>query len=1579
MSDESTPLPELPWSGERYVPRILGNIRLEHIHRYLLAREWCQHRRVLDIACGEGYGSDILAAVARQVHGVDVSPEAVAHAQRLYGRAGVTFGVGDCAAIPLADASVDVVVSFETIEHHAQHDEMMREVRRVLAPGGVLIISSPDRREYSEIPQYVNPFHVKELSRDEFDALLRRFFPYVVVSGQRMKAGSVIWPLRDGSTQRFAGFAESAAHDTIDPLGPPLYLIAAASDAPLEPLPAGLLDGGEFVWSRDHVEAYREAEKLFHAHIAGVEQQRAEALVQAEGARAETERARADVERTRADAESARADARRAANDSERAKEDAQRAREGSERARTEHEAVVASLREALASEQSARASEREGARVAAGAAKVAAAAETARRLDALRASLAAERDHLAGDVARLATRVQAMETSTSWRVTAPIRVLKRAIDAGTPLTDGLSQAARNAYALLPLSTSARLALRSALFRRLPFLFRRTAAYRAWAAYQATAARIQRGGTTASTGAAAGAHGTADGALPPWYYVESSEQYVPLAPPARIDTRIKTIAFYLPQFHPIPENDRWWGKGFTEWTNVSRGKPQFVGHYQPHLPGELGFYDLRMPEIQRRQIELAKQYGIHGFCFHHYWFGGTRLLRRPFDQFLASPDMDMPFCLCWANENWSRRWDGKEAEILIAQQHSPADDLAFIRDIEPALRDPRYIRIDGRPLLVVYRPSLLPNARETAARWRAYCREAGLGDPFLVSTQAFDRTDPRDFGFDAAMEFAPNNLGAPDITRHMPLVNREFQGVVYDYQYLVEHAKTVTPPAYELFRSVTPMWDNEARRPGRGAVFANATPARYREALEATCRYTAAHLPDKPFVFLNAWNEWAEGAHLEPDRRYGYAYLQATADALRRFPSTYRAPIVCVSHDAHRHGAQLIVLNVVRALGSAGHDVESLLCGDGPLLPEFERVSHVHDVRPSAATPAERRALIHDLHKRGARIALGNTCAVGDTVEDLKQAGFTVVTMVHELPDLIRRHQLEESARKVATCADVVVFPAGAVRDRFLELTGMPGDRARVRPQGLYLRNQYRDRKSVARRELRALLRLDAGSPIVLGAGFADHRKGIDLFVEVGIRMADRLPGVRMVWVGHHEPNAMGQAFARVQAAGREASFLFPGVTPEPDVYFAGADVFLLTSREDPFPSVVLEALDVEVPVVAFDEAGGMPELLRRGCGVLAPFANVDAMAEASLRLLDDAMERDRLAAAGRRIIDDEFDFPSYARFLVGLGTPPRPTVSVVVPNYNYARHLPRRLESILEQTLRPDEIIFLDDASSDDSVAIAERMLTGSGIPFRVLRNETNAGCYPQWIRGLHEAAGDLVWIAEADDECEPTLLETLVPAFAQPEVVLAYCQSRQIDEHGKEIAPDYLSYTSDIDPDKWRHAYVRDGVDEIRDTLVVKNTIPNVSAVVMRRVDLTPIADRLVQLRNAGDWLVYLHVLEGGHLAFVPTALNRHRRHGGSLTIGKGGLNLMRELIVVQRYALERHAITPTVNATREAWLQTVYQYLNLHVDGPASYTEHQALRDVLDGGSHHRGRALSPAREDEDTVPVGTDASAGRHARR
>lgn len=345
------------------------------------------------------------------------------------------------------------------------------------------------------------------------------------------------------------------------------------------------------------------------------------------------------------------------------------------------------------------------------------------------------------------------------------------------------------------------------------------------------------------------------------------------------------VAFYLPQFHTFPENDAWWGKGFTEWRNVTRALPQFEGHIQPRLPADLGFYDLRNPQVMRDQARLAAEYGIGAFCFYYYWFSGRTLMEDPLRQWLEDDSIELPFCLCWANENWARRWDGRDEDILIGQQHSAEDDLAFIAHVAPYLRDRRALKVEGRSILLVYRPHLLPDARATAERWRRWCRDNDVGEIHLAYVQGFERPDPRDIGFDAAVEFPPNMSNPRSLSAQQWLLNPAFNGDVRDWRELAAEIAARPLPDYPLYPGVNPGWDNEARRSGRGRVYLHASPRGYRDWLHATIHERLAPAPaSQRMVFINAWNEWAEGAVLEPDARLGHAWLQATRDAL--FPAS---------------------------------------------------------------------------------------------------------------------------------------------------------------------------------------------------------------------------------------------------------------------------------------------------------------------------------------------------------------------------------------------------------------------------------------------------------------------------------------------------------------------------------------------------------------------------------------------------------------------------------------------------------------------------------------------------------------------
>jgi ADP-heptose:LPS heptosyltransferase len=346
----------------------------------------------------------------------------------------------------------------------------------------------------------------------------------------------------------------------------------------------------------------------------------------------------------------------------------------------------------------------------------------------------------------------------------------------------------------------------------------------------------------------------------------------------------RLIAFYLPQYHPIPENDKNWGKGFTEWRNVGRARPFFEEQYQPRLPGEFGYYDLRIPSVLEEQAALAQEYGVHGFCYYLYWFQGKRVLERPIDTMLRTKRPNYPFCFCWANENWTRRWDGMESEILLAQNHTYEDDVKFIRHFLPAFDDQRYIRVNGRPLLLIYRTELFPDPLRTAETWREELRKAGLGDPYLVRCEGFDSvTSPEEIGFDAAYEvpsfFLPQELLYEDIERLN--VSPEFRGRIYDYRKIQEFYCNREGVAHKRFRMPMLAWDNTPRHGKNALIFHNVTIEAYENWVVQTLRHTNRQFNgEERLVFLHAWNEWAEGTHLEPDLRYGRSFLEATKRAV---------------------------------------------------------------------------------------------------------------------------------------------------------------------------------------------------------------------------------------------------------------------------------------------------------------------------------------------------------------------------------------------------------------------------------------------------------------------------------------------------------------------------------------------------------------------------------------------------------------------------------------------------------------------------------------------------------------------------
>ncbi|MBZ2196416.1 glycoside hydrolase family 99-like domain-containing protein [Occultella gossypii] len=346
------------------------------------------------------------------------------------------------------------------------------------------------------------------------------------------------------------------------------------------------------------------------------------------------------------------------------------------------------------------------------------------------------------------------------------------------------------------------------------------------------------------------------------------------------------VPFYLPQFHPTAENDLWWGKGFTEWTNVTAARPVYRGQHQPRFPTELGFYDLRLDAVREQQRELATEHDIAGFMYYHYWFAGRQLLELPVNKLVAS-DVEQPFCLMWANENWTRRWDGRSSDILIGQDYDEVPAEGFIDDVAPLLSDRRYLRVNGKAVLAIYRPGQIPDFPTVAANWRERARAAGIGELFLLSVSVAEEFDgltshPSEYGLDGTLGFPPHNLSWVAGPSERLSLDPAFRGNLMSYGALVTEAiKKLRTMPDDFYPGVMVTFDNTARRQWRPDIWYGSNPYTFRRWL-AECLHAVAHRPaDERIVFINAWNEWAEGAILEPTDRFGRTYLQAVRDVAR--------------------------------------------------------------------------------------------------------------------------------------------------------------------------------------------------------------------------------------------------------------------------------------------------------------------------------------------------------------------------------------------------------------------------------------------------------------------------------------------------------------------------------------------------------------------------------------------------------------------------------------------------------------------------------------------------------------------------
>ncbi len=1039
---------------------------------------------------------------------------------------------------------------------------------------------------------------------------------------------------------------------------------------------------------------------------------------------------------------------------------------------------------------------------------------------------------------------------------------------------------------------------------------------------------------------------------------------------------VKKLAFYLPQFHPIPENDDWWGEGFTEWNNVSRAKPFFPGHWQPRRPGPMGFYDLRVPATMNKQFELARRYGIDGFCFYYYWFNGKKLLEKPLEMLMAGETDPFPFCICWVNETWTRSWDGMSGEVLIEANQSLEGTKAFIRDLEPVLKNENYIRVDGRPLLLIYCAQKIESPRETVQDWREFARTSGIGELHICAVQSFGFDDPTGWGFDAAVEFPPHCVPhkhegltycreLSQEERQQLGVDPNFSGEIRDYQFYSQCGSIRPKEPYLLYKGCMLAWDNTARRMETAHIYANFSVKAYQDWLASCIDYCSRdnlNPYSESFVFINAWNEWAEGCTLEPDQHFGYALLNATnaASEQAKWMEPYTSykdglplgeiihhgqrNIVVFGHDAHMHGAQINLLSMVKYLTKKmGNKVHVLLLNGGELVDAYKKLAPTTVLSEDFSDDqAQLAALLKELRARGYGQAILNTSVTGLYTKLLKEYGFKVSNLIHELPSLIRSYQLEENLYEISSHSDDIVFSTNYVREKTKEEFNLALTSSRVLPQGINFNESYRNKQSV-RRELRAKLGIGHDDLVVMACGFADFRKGIDVFVRVAQTIINQIGQARFIWVGRLDPSIESYIRSDIANMGLGEKVIITGNLPLPFDYYLSSDIFLLTSREDPLPSVVMEAFDAGLPVIAFEGAGGFIELLdNEQRGLLVPYMNEVAMSQAILQIKS-CLDAGSTFEHNHKFARTHFDYVAYLDSLLRhsssskekplsvIGNPV--TVSAVIPNFNYKKYLGGRLSSVLRQTKAVDEIIFLDDCSRDGSLDYARSILSDTDIAIKILANEANTGkVAAQWKKGIDSSSYQYVWIAEADDYCEPILVQELAKVASANDVLslsIIYCQSYMADSMGNVGSTyyDYYASIKGIYGQMFKTDFLLGGSDFIANYLGVTNVIPNSSACLLSKQKLMAIEwEELLSYTYSADWITYLRLAQLGTIAFLSEPLNYHRRHPQSvvnqnLTTPKG---IYQEAQRIQKQAcalVDDPLMKTTLEEMSNNWLQTTF----------------------------------------------------------
>lgn len=587
--------------------------------------------------------------------------------------------------------------------------------------------------------------------------------------------------------------------------------------------------------------------------------------------------------------------------------------------------------------------------------------------------------------------------------------------------------------------------------------------------------------------------------------------------------------------------------------------------------------------------------------------------------------------------------------------------------------------------------------------------------------------------------------------------------------------------------------------------------------------------------------------------------------------------VIFVSHDACFNGAQVLAYNIIKQLKLVMHfEVNVILIRSGEIRDRFEKYAD----SVFCLEESNIEELVKWIEKVNCECALLNTVISGSIIKILHENGLKCFSFIHEMENVVKQYHAEESLKNIVKYSKKIIFASNYVLESIKKISNVRPEQIIIRPQGQFFKSAdcliaHEDA------DIRSEYNIPRDNKIVLAVAYGDYRKGLDLFADVCEHVISKRKDVTFIWVGALEREIENKVRDFIYKKHLSNNIIFAGQKKDFLKFYKASDIFLLTSREDPFPSVVMEALSFGLPVICFEDGGGYVDLIDESTGKIVPMEDTESMADETLRYLDEDLESIKKNIA--YFVKDKFNFMDYVYFICDLIGYSFRKVTAIVPNYNYCEYLNDRIFTIQNQSYPIYEILILDDYSTDNSKQTIFNFACKNPIQIKTCFNSVNSkSVFSQWSKGFSLASGEFVWMAEADDLCKPTMIEKLLYLMENDDsVILAYAQSYMLSHNNEILAKSYKSWTDDIDIYKWGSDYVNDSIDELKNCFVVKNIIPNVSAVLFRAGNYADLLKQASTYKVAGDYFFYSNLLKkSGLIGFVSESLNFHRRHKESVT---------------------------------------------------------------------------------------------------